>query len=60
VAGTAQREARVARELAPPLKLRRHAVGSVEYIFLLMGIDIQSESDFANGRRIRGLSRLPI
>jgi hypothetical protein len=35
-----QREAPVAPELAPPLKLRRNAVGSGEYIFLLEVIDV--------------------
>jgi hypothetical protein len=43
VAGTAQREARVARDLV--------AVS----IFLLMGIDVRREGDFANGRHIRML-----
>ena len=60
MAGTAQREARVAPELAPPLKPRRHAVGSGEYCFLLMEIDVRSESDFANGKRTGYVSKHPI
>ena len=38
MARRAQREASVAQYLAPPLKLRRHAVGGGEYVFI-MGID---------------------
>ena len=60
MAGMAQREARVALKLAPPLKLKRHAVRSGEYVFFNYRNGYAIGGSLANGRYILTLVGLLI